>query len=235
MMSFSWRWAWRDLPHALVPSDPAPKPEVVWDRTIADLHARAHAIGVDVLDLRGEPRTRHVEPRIWGWFRDDDPRRNIPSRGRARGTLPWRKRTALMLHRTGVEMGSRRFLGCPCHAAIAHDGTIVLCHPLDAYVWHGHAANRFSVGVEISSQDGAITDEQTAASLLLCRTIVAEMTRHNRLPAIMAHRQSHRFRVNDPGHEIWERVAHPLIADYGLEIGPVVGSGRPLPLRGAPW
>jgi N-acetyl-anhydromuramyl-L-alanine amidase AmpD len=131
-------------------------------------------------------------------------------------------------------MGPRRFLGCPCHAAIADDATIVLCHPCDAYVWHGHAANRFAVGVEISSADGLITDLQAAAAQALIRYIVDDLREH-RGPAApivaMAHRQSHKSRVNDPGPYIWQDVAEPMMDELALPLGPVVGSGAAIPDR----
>ena len=78
-----------------------------------------------MLDLRGMDRRRHYDPKVWGYFRDNEPKVNKPIRGRAHGRLPWKKRTGILLHTTAVErMGARRFLGTPCHQGIAHDATI---------------------------------------------------------------------------------------------------------------
>ena len=61
-----------------------------------------------------------------------------------------------------------RFLGVPCHVAVADDGTIVLCHPLDALLWHGHAANSFSVGIEIAEPFGLKIGLSTQAVVRYC-------------------------------------------------------------------
>jgi hypothetical protein len=227
------RAAWPDLDRLLRPTDPAPAPappSTPYDR----LCIEASRLGIYVLDLRGMSRTVHYETGKWGWFRDDNPKRNIPKRGRARGTLPWKKRTAIMLHRTGVSMGPRRFLGCPCHCGVANDATIVLCHPHDAYVMHGHHANRFSVGVEISSKDGRITELQRAATAILVRYIVEDLREHRGAMApivTMGHCQSHESRPDDPGAYIWQQVAIPAMDLHGMDVGPVVGSGIQIPHR----
>jgi len=179
-------------------------------------------------------RTVHYDPKKWGWFRDDSPKRNIPKRGRARGRLPWEKRTALMLHQTACRMGPHRFLGTPCHCGVADDGTIVLCHPSDAYVWHGDTANRFAVGLEISTPDGQITDLQAAAARLLARYCIEDIREHRGPIAsivVMGHCQSQGRKPNDPGPYIWQRVAIPVMDRFSLDVGPVVGNGIRIPAR----
>lgn len=229
------RWSLLDLPRLLRPTDPAPKPEsttlpLVRLKRLADEH------GLEVYDFRGFDRTAHYDPREWGWFRDEDPKRNLPARGRARGRRAWESITAVMLHRTGVDMGPHRFLGTPCHDAVARDGSIVLCHPHDAYLPHGHRANRFSVGLEVSSADGRITGRQGVAADILLEYVIDDLLEHRPgVPDLMPHRFSHRSRKVDPGRRIWNRVAVPLILERSLGLGPVVGSGRPLPLPGEPW
>lgn len=203
----------------LVPRVNAPHGVAFHDQAFVGLH-------IPVLDLRGLDRNSHYDPRDWGYFSDGDPTRNIPSRGRAHGILPWRKRTAIMLHITAVHMSAKRFLGCPCHIGIADDATVVLCHPLDAYVWHGHAANRFAVGIEISSPDGAITDLQNFVAREVVRYCVDERQSHVVGPmVIMPHAFSHRSRTNDPGREVWEGVGQWAIDELGLGLGPIVGTG----------
>jgi hypothetical protein len=231
LASLMLRAHWPDLLRLLRPTDDAPQSEAVstpFDR----LCVEASALGIGLLDLRGLSRLEHYDPGQWGWFRDDNPKKNIPKRARARGVLPWSKRTAVMLHRTGVNMGPGRFLGCPCHDAIADDGTIVLCHPHDAYLWHGHAANRFSVGVEVSSEDGTITERQAVAGRLLLQYVVEDLDAHrSKTPVMMAHRMSHWSRPDDPGAYIWQELAVPTMRKNRMKLGPVVGSGKAIPKR----
>jgi hypothetical protein len=233
--------AWPDIARMLRPTDPAPQPvfsQETLGTPIDRMHEALDNLGLHLLDLRGRSRTIHYDPHEWGYFRDDHPKKNIPKRGRAHGVLPWQKRTAIMLHITAAKMGPRRFIGTPCHAAVADDATVVLCHPNDAYVYHGHAANRFAVGVEISSKAGQITEMQAKAARLLVRYIVEDLRAHRGEGApiaMMAHRQSHWSRPRDPGSVVWQQVALPMMAALLLVEGPVVGSGRPIPPDGEPW
>jgi len=222
-----------DLLRPYTRSSPHPEPgDVATEDALDRLMESAAEHDINVLDLRGYSRMQHYPPERWGYFRDDEPKKNVPSRGRAHGTLPWQKRTAIMLHITAVRMGPRRFLGTPCHCAVADDATIVLCHPSNAYVYHGHAANRFSVGVEISSVAGQITMKQTKAARLVVRYIAEDLREHRGAEAnvaIMAHRQSHKLKPNDPGAVVWQQVAVPMAEAIDLVPGPVVGSGKPIP------
>lgn len=232
------RGTWRDLPRVIVPTDSAPVPSKIpvnpekflrpGGLTPLDrLRMEAEKIGVAVLDLRGMDRTIHYPFPKWGYFRDKVEGKNIPKRGRARGRLPWEKRTAIMLHKTDVEeMGPRRFLGTPCHDAIANDATIVLCHPHDAYVMHGHNANRFAIGVEFADRDGELDGLQVAASHILLRYIHEDRQAHveGRM-VIMPHAFSHWSRTRDPDGRIWRQVAVPMASDLDLVLGPVVGTG----------
>lgn len=224
------RGTWRDLARIVRPTDPAPTDEPIVAGPMLRLEDAARKLGVDILDLRGMDRLKHYPFPKWGYFRDDDPKRNIPQRGRARGVLPWKKRTAIMLHKTDVEeMGPHRFLGTPCHDAVANDATIVLCHPSNAYVMGGHAANRFAIHVELADRDGELKPLQVEASHALIRFIVEDRQQHHRgRMAIMAHRQSHSSRTRDPGARIFRQVAVPMMSELDLVLGPVVGSGKPL-------
>ncbi len=204
------------------------------------LRRKATDLGVHVLDLRGFSRMAHYGPREschqhghdfgnWGWFSGNKPGENRPKRGRARGVLAWSKRTALMLHTTAVPMSAPRFLGVPAHAGIAKDGTIVLMHPSDAYVWHGHAANRFSIGVEISGRSDIQAHQVEPARILLEYLVADRQQHHEATMAVMAHRQSHRSRRNDPGIHVWGELGEWGMRELGLKMGPTVGSGKDIP------
>lgn len=227
--SDSIRWVLRDIPRMLRSTDPQPLPPP-WSTAETKLKLAAEDERVRVVDLRGMDRMIHYDPEDWGWFRGGTRKKNVPRRGRARGTLPWEKRTAIMLHTCAVDMRSPRFLGCPCHDGISQDGAIVLCHPHNALVYHGHSANRFSIGVEISGKR-TITDKQIKSARILLRFITEERQEHHEgQMAIVAHRMSHRSRVNDPDAQIWRELGVWAIDVLGLKLGPTVGSGRTIPI-----
>ncbi len=231
------RGTWRDLPRVLVPTDSAPSsPMAVHDGPFRDLamarlEESAKDLGVKIYDFRGMDRLIHYPTKPWGWFRDKDPKRNIPKRGRSRGRRKWKNVTAIMLHRTAVEeMGPHRFLGTPCHDAIGNDASIVLCHPNDAYIMGGHAANKFAVHLELSDADGELSELQAAASLILVRYVYEDLLAHrDRDVVMMAHRQSRDDRTGDCGWRIFQQVGVPAMNELGMRLGPVVGSGTELP------
>lgn len=85
------------------------------------------AIGFELLDWRQEPRT---------------------GRGAARGTRALEQCTALLWHQTASILSLEQALGVPVHAII-YERTVILLHPLRAYLYHAGAANRYTIGVEI--------------------------------------------------------------------------------------
>lgn len=93
--------------------------------------------GIDVVDMRQEKRT---------------------GRGKARGTRKLSSCTALLWHQTASILSLEQALGVPAHAMI-FDSTIVLLHPLRAYLYHANAANKFSIGVEINCRACGIEDD----------------------------------------------------------------------------
>lgn len=175
-------------------------------------------------------RAKEYDPKVYGWPRNK-------KRGQSRGTRSWDKIDTIVLHTAGVNgLHPDRWLGVPCHAAVANDSTAVLCHDLRAYLWAAHAANRYSVSLEIAGNQ-TITPEQVRTARALVRYMVEEL-RANRSPDeagnvrplyIIPHRFAHRSRVNDCAEPIWQQVGEWAMLELGLELGEVVGSGKPLP------
>lgn len=96
---------------------------------------------------------------------------------------------------------------------------------------HGHTANRFSVGLEISGVSNWDAPSQIDRAKALLRYFQAVRRAHVGPDAkcyVMAHRQSHASRVRDPGKQIWQDVGEWAIDELGFELGPVVGSGNNL-------
>jgi hypothetical protein len=130
-------------------------------------------------------------------------------------------------------MGPDRWLGVPCHAAVADDATIVLCHRNDAYLWAAHALNRRSVSIEIAG-NRTIDDDQIEPARELLRYVVADLRAH-RAPGderpiyLDPHRHGHKSRGNDCDGPIWMAVGEWALDELGLVVGEPVGSGRSTP------
>ena len=188
---------------------------------------RTHGwIFYDYRDESQWPREKKYAPKVYGWPSNK-------KRGQSRGFRPWSQCTAVMLHSTGVSgMHGRRGLGIPCHAFVGADESITLCHHADRLVWHGHAANKFSYGIEVSGKSNFDAPSQIERTRILVRSWQLD-----RLAAvgpdapcyIMAHRQSLTSRPVDPGAVIWREIAEWAIEQHGFLLGPTVGTGRDIP------
>lgn len=182
---------------------------------------------VDYRDLERWPR-RKTYPKEFGYPRDKS--RAHPPRGGIRRA--WSSITAFMLHTTAVAgMTKQRGIGIPAHLYLPRENAIVLCHELDLLIYHGHAGNRFSVGLEISGVSAWDSPSQVERARALLRYFQA--TRRAVLGPdatcyVMAHRQSHASRINDPGRQIWQDAGEWAIRELGFQLGPVVGSGNSL-------
>ena len=180
-------------------------------------------------------------------------------RGRSKGKRKWKNVDTIMLHQTAVSFGTnpRRMINVPSHGATLHDGKIVLLHTPTDYMWHGHKANLFSIGIEISCRAAGIegipdtfwmsttdkekkrtyeelikeaTEIQLLATRELCRYYI-ELVKKNggEIKYIMPHRSSHKSRISDPGSRIWKEVALKIMEETGLKIRKPVGSGNLIP------
>lgn len=199
----------------------------------------------DFRDLSQWNREKDYDWRRFGWPGNK-------SRARSRGRIAWAKLDTLVLHTTDTgSLHPDRFLGIPAHAGITGDGSIVLCHALNTYLYHAHAANRFSNGLEISGRQ-TITPEQVEAGRSYIRYWIAEVRRRKALargqplgPAhaigpeplyIIPHRHSHWSRRMDPGPDVWEALGQWAIEMLpNVRLGKVVGSGVRVPPRGTSW
>lgn len=185
-----------------------------------------HTISVKKRDIRAED----LDFGPWGYFRTKKAGKWVftetpPKRGRAHGTRPWEKMTSTVVHTAAVTMHAARFIGVPAQHGIAADATIVLAQPINAYMWHANAANKFSDGIEISGK-GTITANQTLAVQILLRYIdakKAEMGVTKRL--IAPHAFSQKKKPNDCGGKIWQVTGQWAQDVLGMSLGPVVGNG----------
>lgn len=187
----------------------------------------AHGIARDFRDAgAGRPwdRCRNYDPEVYGWPRDK-------SRGQSLGVRDWTKIDTIVLHTAAAKLHPDRFVGVPCHGAIADDGGIVLCHHANAYMAHGHKLNSFSIGIEVSGNRD-IEDHQVEPLRALVRYYV-DLLREKHFAAgvelpikISPHRHGHSSRVNDCDRAIWLAAGEWAIRELDCELGDVVGSGR---------
>jgi hypothetical protein len=180
---------------------------------------------IDYRDLKQWPRKK-TYTKDYGYPLDKS--RADPPKGGVR--RDWKNITTFMLHTTAVSgMTAKRGVGIPCHMYLPKEDAVVLCHELELLLYHGHAGNNFSVGLEISGVSAWDTPSQIERAKALLRYFQGQRRLAVGQDAkcyVMAHRMSHESRVKDPGKQIWQDVGEWAIEELGFELGPVVGSGR---------
>ena len=154
----------------------------------------------------------------------------------------WPKLRGVVLHRTACRMGERpgRYEDMNAHIAVTLKGRIILCHPWDLHIWHGHRPSLWAIGIELDGNPEGfpgyhwkpgggpdpVTDAQVKACGVLLNLIRHEFAAHDReLEYIYAHRQSSDQRECDPGWEAWQKVAMPWLAATGATSGDNNGVG----------
>lgn len=186
--------------------------------------------GVEVFDYRGQ-----VKP---------------PKNGRH--TRKWDAISGLVLHRTACVLGERpqRYFPVNCHIGVTLKGRIILAHPFEMMIWHGHKPSRWTIGIEFDGNPEGypgyhwkpgggphpITDAQVRAGDVLLKILTDAFEAGGRtLKYIYAHRQASENRECDPGWECWQRIALPWMertgatpGDIGLQ-GTTFGSGFHIP------
>ena len=201
------------------------------------MERRAAVHGICIHDLRQMPRK---------------------GRGEARGTRDIRTVDTLMFHQMAATINDpERCLGIPSHGAVLRGGDIVLLHPVRSYLWHGHAANRFSIGIEIAARAAGIdgdpntfwrskreremgltyddlgaeaTPVQIEAANIMADYYTEEVARQRgQIDYVMDHRNSHKSRVSDPGSRIHKHVTLATRKRCTLQHRDPVGSGKPNP------
>jgi hypothetical protein len=163
---------------------------------------------------------------------------------------------SIVLHQMGFSRGNdpSRYRKVTAHFIITPDGTIAQLHPVDAYLYSSNGLNAGSVAVEFAgnlpsrsrSTDpkrfwspgthgmDQLTGAQVAAGRLLIQTL-----RDNVFPArgwelrnVLAHRQAHGGKGNDPGPDVWGNVAGWAVNELGMGWGGPdfsVDTGLPIP------
>lgn len=166
---------------------------------------------------------------------------------RHRDVAPW----ALVLHQMAFSRGSDpdRYDRTTAHFKILPDGTIVWSWDDDVRLPAAGGLNEGSWSVEFAgnlpSQPGSQNpshfykparfgmDQLTAAQVQAGRDLIDHLIGRG-LTTVLAHRQGGAGRGNDPGPDIWYRIAEWGIRERNLKWGGPdfsVGDGSPIP----PW
>lgn len=172
----------------------------------------------------------------------------------------WTSVTGICLHQTACVLGERpeRWETCGAHIGITRSGKVIHIHDFDRIVYHGNLFNDHTVGIEVDGlyagiegdlstvwddPDTAIrergmilTSESVRSTLEAIRWIYGEVAkRGGKVRALVAHRQASDTRRNDPGSDIWQRIAQPAKRELGLRDGGeadpkfCIGDGYPIP------
>ena len=190
------------------------------------------------------------------------PRSDSLKRGRPHGTRQIEKIGAIGWHQDGtgkLDEDHGLLLAVPAHAVVHRSGTISLLNDIPAYMYHGDAMNRFSIGVEIVCREPGVaarpstlwlskkerakgkdamdviapmTEHQIWSSLALGRWYAAEVERRGgKLTQMWCHRQAVGDKPSDPGERIYRLVVAPLIAELGCQdvSGLAIGGGKRIP------
>ena len=234
----SGRWDWETLRvaaqreqghlHLPDPRTPVPAPETA----IEVLEAKVKELGSEIIDFRDLskwPRDATYD-KSYGYPRNK-------SRALPVGRRDIKKCTTICLHIPGVELHHKRWLGVPVHGAVS-SGTgidfgipkMVLCHYIEQYMAHGHSYNSFSEGLEVGGFED-IHIELARAYVLYFQQRRRDALGPEAKCYIGTHRMAHKSRPVDCGERIWEAVGQWAIDNHGFLLGPVVGSGRPLPFK----
>jgi hypothetical protein len=109
----------------------------------------------------------------------------------------------------------RRALNVAAHITAFDTGYAVLAHPLHWYVYHANGLNARSLGIEVEGVfPGSMGKKELLTGDLLqaAKDGLEYLVRKGReagmpIKYIWAHRQSSMTRPNDPGEEIWKKIA----------------------------
>lgn len=167
--------------------------------------------------------------------------------------------TSIVLHQTACTLGERpeRWHSIPIHIGITKSGKILWLNDFTFNLPHANSFNSRSIGIEIDGAFAGIegnmktfwrpqgssampqeaSSEQIGAARVAVRWICEEVARQGgKILNILAHRQSSKDRVSDPGSRIWKNVGVWAQEELGLSDGGegFVQGGNPIPMEWDP-
>lgn len=159
--------------------------------------------------------------------------------------------TAIVLHQTACHLGKKvkRWYTLGAHFGLPADGNIIYVNKLSVVMWHANWFNRFSVGLEIDGnfqglegrdstrwtpggRKSSLTSAQIVATKETIKWVCKEVEKAGgRVTDVLAHRQTSKNRVADPGSAIWQEIGLWAQQTLGLRNEPLYtkGSGLTIP------
>ncbi len=170
-----------------------------------------------------------------------------------------RKLWAFVLHHMAFKRRSRitgqfsdpnSYLRTGAHFCILFDGRIIQLHPFSRFIWHAQCLSPRSVSVEFEGnfpdiknkwwigKDSTGKDHPTQAQFISGRFLACYLKIILNTTHILAHRQSSKDRLNDPGPDIWFNVGQWAINNLSLTDGGsdfYCGDGNPILPQWRTW
>ena len=174
--------------------------------------------------------------------------RKDPTTRNHNGPRPIESITGITLHQAAVVL-EREPKNPAYHVLVQRRGRALLLRDLGHQMHQAQRVfNRSDVGIEFSGYYAGVagdlrtfwkpkrapkrkpqqlTAAAIAAGLDAIRWIIAEVAAHGgQIRHIHAHRQTSRSRTSDPGSQIWQTIALPIMDEFGLDHLIETGDGR---------
>jgi hypothetical protein len=183
-----------------------------------------------------------------------DRRDTAARQGCCGGRRAWAQITGITLHQTACDFGREkpeRWDTLHAHVGSSREGNVFWVYDFDTVVWHGNELNGATVGLEMEGNYAGIagdrstawqpgrgplmvpTPELVTASQGAIRWICQVVAQHGgKVEHLYAHRQTAASRRADPGADLWQAVALPMLAELALsDGGPAfkIDNGRTIP------
>ena len=171
------------------------------------------------------------------------------------GRRSWGQITGITLHQTACQFGPyakpERWDTLHAHIGVSRNGNVFWVYDFPQIVWHGNELNGHTVGIEMEGNYAGVagdrstawqpgtgdlmvpTPELVKASQEAIRWVCQVVAQHGgKIKNLYAHRQTAASRRADPGAELWQQVALPMLAELSLYDGGStfkIDNGRPIP------
>jgi hypothetical protein len=168
---------------------------------------------------------------------------------------PWSTITGVTLHQTGCAMPSSPagWDRLNAHIGVPKKGPAILVNDPTDFIYHGQGLSPMTIGIEFEGNFEGIkgdistlwkggggpdylTDSQIEQAEKIRLYLIDQFKSNgSEWKYILAHRQSYKSRIGDPGEEIWQNVAIPwsmkMDMSFDFDGGDSfnLGKGRPIP------
>lgn len=183
-----------------------------------------------------------------------DRRATAARQGCLGGRRSWGQITGITMHQTACDFGRekpQRWDTLHAHIGASREGSVFWIYDFEQIVWHGNELNNSTVGLECEGNYAGVAGDRSTvwqpgggelvtpttqlvrASQEAIRWICQVVAQHGgQVRNLYAHRQTAASRRADPGAELWQQVALPMLEELRLSDGGStfkIDNGRPIP------